>query len=152
MILHDAVAEQPFEAAFDARFPYRDAEAASALIAQGWSISLNAAFCVLHEICRPPQGVRVSEKRLRELLAEWRAGPEHALKLPLVECAEALIGGTHIPWQDGVRLMDEIAKFDAQRAALSIAYFSSDCSRKEGDDALTETVGRVRRIWEAKGI
>ena len=39
VVLHDAVAEPPFEAAFDARFPYSDAEAASALIAQGCSMS-----------------------------------------------------------------------------------------------------------------
>ena len=53
MDLHDAPSEVLFAATFDAgRFPYTDAAAASALIARGWSISLNAACCVLNEILK----------------------------------------------------------------------------------------------------
>ena len=67
MILHDAKAEKAFIAFFDAgRFPYQD-PTGSELIKQGWAISLNAAFCVLNELCRPPLSGLVSRERLREL-------------------------------------------------------------------------------------
>ena len=152
MVLHDVAAEVPFEATFDACFPYGDASAASALIAQGWSISLNAAFCVLDEICRPGRGVDVSRQTLVELVSEWRSGPEHPLKASLITCAHALIDDVPLPWPDGVRIMEEIAKHDAQRAALGIAYFASDCDTPEGDRALEDARQRIVREWEQKGV
>lgn len=152
MNLHDVAADAAFEALIDAKFPYDEPAKASAYIAQGWSISLNAAFCVLQEICRPGQGTDVSRQRLVELVSEWRSGPEHPLKAPLLACASALIDGTPLPYPDGVRIMDEVAKYDGQRAALGIAYFASDCDTPEGDRALEDAFQRISREWERKGV
>ena len=151
MILHNAAAEKPFEASFDGRFPYEDASA-STLIRQGWAISLNAAFCVLHELCRPPHPSTVSKERLRELLTEWAAGPDHPLKTPVLQAANALIHETPLDWQEGIELMRQVGSYDGQRAALSIVYFASDCDSTEGDKALTETDDGIREHWDAKGI
>ena len=152
MNLHDAAADAAFDALIDARFPYDERAKASAYIAQGWSTSLNAAFCVLQELCRPPHGVNVSRERLVELIAEWRSGPGHALKAPLITCARALVDGTSLAWRDGLLIMDAIAKYDGQRAALGIAYFASDCGTPEGDKALEEVFQRICREWERKGV
>ncbi|MEE4212082.1 MAG: hypothetical protein V2I43_22785 [Parvularcula sp.] len=151
MILHDPDAEKPFEAAFDARFPYESASA-STLIRQGWAISLNAAFCVLDELCRPPLSCSVSQKRLRDLMSEWAAGPDHPLKAPVLQAAHALIDATPLDWRDGVELMKKVASYDGQRAALSIVYFASDSDSPEGDAALTDTDTQIRAQWEAKGV
>ncbi|MFM6830368.1 MAG: hypothetical protein ACKOVA_08590 [Novosphingobium sp.] len=151
MVLHDADVEKPFEASFDARFPY-DTGSASALIREGWAISLNAAFCVLDELCRPPHPRSVSTKRLRELVSEWTAGPDHPLKAAVLKAAHALIDATPLDWRDGVQLMKQISLYDGQRAALSIAYFASDSDCPEGDSALTEIDTQIRTEWEAKGV
>lgn len=151
MILHDPVTEKPFEASIDARFPYESASA-STLIREGWAISLNAAFCVLDEICRPPHSCSVSKMRRRALVSEWAAGPDHPLKAPVLQAAHALIDDTPLDWQDGVELMKQVASYDGQRAALSIVYFASDCDSLEGDGALTEIDTQIRAQWEAKGV
>lgn len=57
---HNFEVEAPFLERFDCCFPYGDREAASALIREGFEISLNGAFGVLEEICRPPLSAMVS--------------------------------------------------------------------------------------------
>ena len=151
MILHNTDAEKPFEASFDGRFPY-ESPSASVLIRQGWAISLNAAFCVLDELCRPGFSCRVSKKRLRDLVSEWAAGPDHPLKAPVLKAAHALIDATPLDWKDGVELMKQVASYDGQRAALGIVYFASDCDSPEGDAALTKADAQIRAQWDAKGV
>lgn len=151
MILHDADAEKAFTAPFEGRFPY-DEPSASALVGQGWAISLNAAFCVLHELCRPPRHGLVAKSRLRDLVSEWVDGPDHPLKSPVLQAADALIDGAPLPWQQGVSLMRRVGDYDGQRAALSIIYFASDCDTPEGDDALTHADTEIRARWDAKGV
>lgn len=151
MILSDPDAEKSFEASFDACFPYEDASA-SKLICQGWAISLNAAFCVLDELCRPPYPRTVSQDRLRELLSEWAAGPDHPLKAPVLHAANALIDDAPLVWEQGVELMKQVGSHDSQRAALGIVYFASDCDSTEGNEALTETDKEIRERWDARGV
>ncbi|MGB6119148.1 MAG: hypothetical protein WBF87_13095 [Mesorhizobium sp.] len=125
---------------------------ASKLILQGWQISLNAAFCVLDELCRPPLSVDVSKGRLRELLAEWTGGPDHNLKIPVLSAAHCLIDGKKLPWREGVQLMLQIDDYDGQRAALAIAYFASDCGSPRGDEALNQADADIRARWAAKNV
>jgi hypothetical protein len=151
MILHDTEAEKAFIAPFDAgRFPYDD-PSGSRIIRQGWAISLNAAFCVLSELCRPPTLNCVSKERMRELVAEWATGSDHALKAPLLRAASALIEGTPLAWREGVEMMRRVGDFEGQRAALGIAYMASDCDSREGDNALTLADAEIRQHWEANG-
>jgi len=151
MILHDDDAETPFRDAIDCRFPY-DEGSASDLIRRGWEISLNAAFCVLDEICRPPRSRPVARARLRELAAEWAAGPDHPLKTPVLRAANALIEGTPLSWRDGVDLMITVGRFDGQRAALGLIYCASDCESPDGDHALSRTDADIRDKWKSKGV
>jgi hypothetical protein len=152
MILHDAAAEIVFFDPIDANFPYNDAGRASALIAQGWSISLNAAFFILSEICQPGHGAPVGRPRLLELLAEWRSGPDHALKDPVLQCAKVIIDDAPLPLEDGLRIMDEIATYDGQRSALSIVSFAAYSEAPGVDDALGEAYERIVGEWERKGV
>lgn len=152
MILHDAAAETVFLDPVGAAFPYNDRERASALIAEGWSISLNAAFGVLSEICQPGADAGVRRPRLMELFAEWRSGPDHPLKEPVLQCAKAIIDDVSLPLQDGLSVMDEIAAYDGQRNALSIASFASYSDAPGVDDALGEAYERIVDEWERKGV
>jgi hypothetical protein len=152
MKLHDVDRERPFEAQIDARFPYGEHARCIALIAEARTISLNATFCVLDEICRPPESGMVTSGQQRTLIAEWCAGLEHDLIDPVLTCAHALIGDRPLPWTDAVAVMELVGKFDGQRAALSVAYFSGDCDTVEGNAALTSAERRIRSAWERKAV
>ena len=152
MLLHDAEAETLFEASLDASFPYDNEVAASALIKQGWSISLNAAFYVLHELCRPSNDESICKERLRRLITEWAAGPDHPLKEPVLHAAKILTEDDALDRQEGAELMRWVGAYDGQRAALAIVYFASDCMSPEGDKALTGLEAEIRERWDDKGV
>lgn len=152
MKLHDYEMEKLSEAKIDAQFPYSDRGHSSALIQEAGRISLNALFCVLDEICRPPNGSEVTKGRQRELLAEWSSSFDHALKAPLVHCADQLIKGQSLPWREAVEIMEEIGTFEGQRAALSVAYFAGDCDTLEGDSALGLAWQKHDDTWERAGV
>jgi len=140
-------AEARFAAKFDCCFPYRDKVAALALMEEGWSLSINAAFCVLHEIGRKPRSARVSRARQHDLINQWIILGHHPLSDQVVLCARALIEGSKLPWQQAVRVMDEIANFPRQYAALNIAYFSGD-GDSDGDAQLDAAYARITAAWE----
>lgn len=100
----------------------------------------------------PPRSRSVSKERLRELVAEWAAGPDHQLKDPILHAANALIDGRRLDGKEGVELIKQAGNFDGQRAALNIAYFASDCDNTEADEALTQADALAREQWEAKGV
>src|SRR3569623_2612453 len=144
MKLSDAIADAAFTASFDARFPYDDTAKAIQLIQQGRAISLNAAFCVLHELCRLPQSnIDITSNRQRELSAVWSRDFEHPLIEPLLRCASVLVDGTSLPWTIAVAVMEQVSLFDGQRAALSLVYFSGNCAIEEGDTALNDADQRI---------
>ena len=151
MILHDAAAETAFFDSADADFPYNDAGRASALIAEGWAISLNAAFFVLGEICQPGEGAEVRRPKLLALLGEWRSGGDHPLKDAVFPCAMAIIDDAPLPLEDGLRIMDEIAAYDGQHSALSIVSYAAYSEEPGVDDALGEAYERIVEEWEQKG-
>ncbi len=152
MKLHDSEREKPFEALIDARFPYNDHALCTTLIAEARTISLNATFCVLDEICRPPMSAVVTKDQQRALLAEWASNQHHELIKPLLTCANALVERKSLPWRDAVAVMEIVGNFDGQRAALSLAYFSADSESLAGDAALSSTDQRIRKIWEEKAV
>ncbi len=75
----DDVTEEEFIKTVDCLFPYDDEVQAIELIKIGSAISPNAAFMVLHEICRPPRSSHVAASRVNELLAKWTAAAHHPL-------------------------------------------------------------------------
>ncbi len=152
MILHDAAAETAFLDAIDGDFPYKDRERATALIVEAWSISLNAAFAILSEICQPGSDAEVRRPRLMELLAEWNSGPDHPLKDPVLQCAKAIIDDAPMPLTDGLGIMKEIAVYDGQLSALSIVSFASYSEVDGVDDALGEAYEQIVEDWERKGV
>ncbi len=117
--------EEDFIEQVDCNFPYNDRAAAEATIAQGAAISPNAAFLVLHEICRPP--VAVPSAELHQLLALWDAATEHPLKPRLLQAATAVIDHVALPkeW-----VLDTMATVEPYRlpTALTVVYFAGDAA------------------------
>ena len=146
---HDNETLRAFYERIDCRFPYNDHLAASALIGEARSISTQAVFIMLHEICRAPRGERVTQERQRELLGEWRAGFDHPLKDPLTRCAEALISGHGLPCSDCAQIMGLIAQHYGQYAALNIAQFAAD-DAEVSNTKLERVASYIKTTWQAK--
>ena len=151
IVLSYAEAEKPFIECFDCRFPYGD-PSASTLISQGWSISLNAAFCVLVELCHLPRHIDVDRCRLKEIVDEWAAGPDHPIKMPVLHAVHALVDGNTLPLDECVDLMNYVAGFDGQRAALAIVYYAADADTPEGDEALERIYTEIIQRWDMNGV
>ncbi|MCW5703552.1 MAG: hypothetical protein KIT82_13350 [Bradyrhizobium sp.] len=135
--------EQSFMDEIDARFPYEDRERCAALIDRGIAISPNAAFAVLHEICRPGRGVSVSADRLMEHLAYWRSAFKHPAADMLAEVAEAMIHRRDLPVEDVIGRMRILAQYPGLYAALAILYFSCD----DVDERIEPVDAEIRNNW-----
>ncbi|TFW27003.1 hypothetical protein [Duganella callida] len=125
--------EEEFIKTVDCRFPYDDEVHASELIELGSAISPNAAFMVLHEICRPPRSSQVVGSRVNELLAEWTAAVHHPLVQEVLPVARAMTQNREISTVEAIRVMKSIAPYRNQFSALSIAYFACDDLTGEGE-------------------
>src|SRR5581483_3111850 len=135
--------EDAFNKLIDCRFPYRDADEARRLIALGRSISTNAHFMTLEEICRPPASVDVTVAEQFTLLRYWAEGFEHPLSDALMACATALIDGRHLPVERVLRIMDEVARHVGAYGALNVAYFACDDAEERVEARRTE----IARVW-----
>ena len=134
--------EMEFVKRIDACFPYTDEMQWRSLVKQGTQISDNAAFMVLHEICRAPEDVR-REIRL-QMLHEWEDHFDHPLKKLVVESGQAIIDGTYIPVEKAIKYLHQVAKFPGNYNALSIVCFSCD----DTDGQVDEVYNQIIDVWE----
>jgi len=137
--------ERSFMDEIDCRFPYEDWDRCTGLVDRGIAISPNAAFGVLHEICRPGRGVPVSADRLMQLLEYWRSHFAHPAAHMLVEVAASMIHSRDLPVEDVIAKMRILAQYPRLHAALSILYFS--CDDTEG--SLEPIDAEIRKEWSA---
>jgi hypothetical protein len=118
--------EVEFITEIDCRFPYRDETKRHQLIELGASISPNAAFMVLHEICRPPRSVGVDSDILQTILLEWTGVFHHPLVDIVLPAAMAIIRAEEIPVEQSMLAMKAVSTYQNQFNALSIPYFACD--------------------------
>ena len=91
------ITESEFIMNIDASFPYKDEVKWKSLIRQGASISPDASFMTLHEICRKPKYVHISEGRLLEMINYRVKNNDLPLQQEIVEAAKSLIQKTPLP-------------------------------------------------------
>jgi hypothetical protein len=137
--------EDEFDRLIDCRFPYRDAREAKRLIALGRSISANAHFRTLSEICRPPARADVTAVEQFALMRDWADGFEHPLKDVALVCATAAIERRDLSVDHVLRIMDQIAAHRDAYAALSIAYFACDDMEDRAEARANEICNHWRR-------
>jgi hypothetical protein len=152
---NDPEAEALFFERLDCCFPYYDRDAASAFIREGFEISLNGAFGVLEEICRPPQSAGTATSRLLELLDEWlcvKGVDFHPLAGPVSQFAAAMIRGVHTPTAECLRLMATVGQYPAQRAALNIVVLTGYPDDEEGQRRFDDLDSEIRGRWDQLGV
>jgi hypothetical protein len=134
--------EIEFIESIDACFPYMDEPKWRSLIKQGAQISDNAAYMVLHEICRAPNEVP-SIVQL-QILNEWKENFDHPVKELVVESAVKIINKKFITVQKAIKNLNKISKFSGNYNALSIVYFS--CNDTDGQ--VDDLYNRIMKMWE----
>ena len=118
--------EKEFLDSIDCKFPYQNILAGKKFIVLGVEISPNAAFAVLHEICRPPLGLGIEQDRLINFLDIWSTCFDHPLVSTLLPLANAIIRRETIPHKAALKAMRAVANHQNQYCALAVVYFSCD--------------------------
>ncbi len=126
--------EQAFNDSIDQKFPYQDFEQGFQLIREAKSISENASFMVLHEICRPPESAQVDAKIQTEWLEKWKGVNQDKLSATVAMFAMGLIKKEPISEENGLDLMEILRNFHGQYNALAIVYFACFSGGHEVED------------------
>jgi hypothetical protein len=143
IIVNSNAAEKEFRDEIDCRFPYGDLDQCKSLIDRGIAISPEAAFAVLHEICRPGRGVPVSADRLIQLVEYWRSRFDHPAAEMLREVAHSMILKRYLPVDEVIARMGILAEYPGLYSALAILYFS--CDGVEG--RLDPIMAGIKKRW-----
>jgi hypothetical protein len=120
------ITEREFIEWIDAAFPYHRDLAWRAVVKLGASLTPNASFMVLHEICRLPYPRPVDLNRCLEMLAFWDANYDHPLKAFVFPAAKALVTDSDFSVDEAIAAMEQISVWPDQYCALSIPYFACD--------------------------
>jgi hypothetical protein len=142
---HNTDEEQAFLDRIDCHFPYNDEGAAQRLIEEACGISLNAAFCVLQEICCPPHPSPVTLARQQELLIQWMAIVDHPLAEAVRPCAIALLDRAEVPSGVAGPILERVARHDGQLAALALVISATD----DTATSISALEQEIRRGWDA---
>ena len=123
-----AVSEKLFLEKIDCNFPYHDRQESMRLINQAATLSANALFSVIEELCRIPDSKKASLSTfiLLDLLTLTASKISHPLKELIVDAAEKMIRKQELTVDDVILKMQIVQKYPGQYAALSILYFSCD--------------------------
>ena len=132
--------EEQFIDRIDCNIPYRENEQYLSLIDEAASISANAIFKVIEELCRIPASDKqnVSSQYLIALLKLTGEIFEHPLKEMILDASEKMIFEEELSVDEVILKMAFVRHFPGQFSALSILYFS--CNDKEA---------KLEPIWDS---
>ena len=138
--------EAEFIDAVDCRFPYQQEAQAHRLIEEACAISPNAAFMIVHELARRPQGSTADDSTCLALLERLGDRFEHPLRDAVLGVARRMIRGDQLQVHDCVELMRAVSRHRGQFNALAVVYFScEDSGMKTVDQLHGDIVGNWRR-------
>ena len=138
------MSEAAFIASIDCAFPYFAPLRWRRMSARAARTSPNAAFAVVHELCRPPRSVPVPAAVSGRILMHLYRRFRHPLRRVLNPAVQAHLSGALLSESHAASLMRKIAAFPGQYCALAICYFSADDRKGTLDCAHSKVV----REWE----
>ncbi len=142
--------EAEYDEKIDACFPYDDEEAWKAVIDEGISISDNAAYIALHEICGAPP--EIPQADLARMVEYWASRYDHPTKPIMLIAAQAVLRGGALPEQDVLKYLDEVALYPGLYATAAILWWAGP--REEGSpsrstERIEQKHQQIRSRWEA---
>lgn len=131
--------EIEFVEAIDCRFPYHRPIRWRRLVAQAPRISGNAAFMVVHELCRPPRSAKATFAERKIVFDHLSRRFRHPLLSALRSLIITLMRGESVSVSTAAAAMRKVAHYPGQFSCLSICYFS--CYDRSGRlDSLYESI------------
>lgn len=129
--------EEEFIRSIDCCFPYENPIQWRRLSAKAARISSNAAFMVLHEVCRVPRSGKVRPRTRRRIATHLCARFRHPALRIAMPAIEAYLKGEKLRPAKAARAMCALSSYPGEFNALAICYFSS-----------IDRNGRLDRMYE----
>ncbi|HEX5138392.1 MAG TPA: hypothetical protein VFY93_15555 [Planctomycetota bacterium] len=146
---HRPRSEADFVIEIDCQFPYVDRERALALTSEACSISANAAFGVVYEICNVPRGVAADPETRDAVLRRIETLLSHPLAKVILPLARALVEGEHPTSSEQIDAMRKVAAFPGQYYALQVALYAGN-PEDPGDEDLDRVYDEILAEWERR--
>jgi len=128
----------------DAAFPYEDKGEWMAAIDEGISISAEAAYGALNEICAAPPEVALSD--LEDMVDYWSSRFDHPLKDMVLKMARAWLRGVGVPEVEILSAWNIISQYrDFYCALIVVAGPPLDWS-----DTLDEKYAKIANRWKVR--
>ncbi|MCK6459029.1 MAG: hypothetical protein L6Q95_03955 [Planctomycetes bacterium] len=145
-------AEAEFINEIDCQFPYFDRERALALASAACSISANAAFAVLFEVCNLPESAKAeADPEIRAaVLRRIETLLSHPLARVILPLAEGVLEGKPASVSERIDAMRRVAAFPGQYCALQVALYAAD-REEPWDDEADRVYDEIVASWERRG-
>jgi hypothetical protein len=141
--------EAEFLNEIDCQFPYFDPERALALAAEACSISANAAFGVVYEICNVPRGVVADPETSEAVLRRIDTLFSHPVAKVILSLARGRIRGQHPTSSEQIDAMRRVSAFPGQYYALQVALYAGD-PEDPWDDDLDRVYDEILADWKRR--
>ncbi len=127
----DISTETAFIQQIDCCFPYRNPLSWRPLATRAAQLSPNAAFMVMHEVCRLPSSVHLTRRERQDILDHLFRRFRHPLVRVLQPVQDAWLDDRQLSVARAIRLMRRVATYRNQYNALALCYFV--CNDREGE-------------------
>jgi hypothetical protein len=135
--------EEEFVNAVDGNFPFRHRVKWRALSSKAARISPNAAFMVLHEVCRLPVPRNVTLAERPEIIAHLKRRFRHPALRVIRPAMLSYLGGNRLRPSTAAALMHRLEPHVGQYNALIICHYSAD----DRQGALERTHRSIVQAW-----
>jgi hypothetical protein len=144
--------ETEFINEIDCQFPYADRERALALASKACSISANAAFAVVYEVCNLPESAKAeADSELRAaVLRRIETLLSHPLARVILPLAAGVLEGKPASVCERIDAMRRVAAFPGQYCALNVALYATDWE-EPWDDEADRVCDEIVASWERRG-
>lgn len=144
--------ESEFISAIDARFPYDAPLKWKRWVAIAPRISSDAAFFVVHELCRPPRSSSSSFSERRRILDHLEHRFRHPLLSSLRNLIHIMMRGERVSVSTALAAMRRVSRYPHQHNMLAVCYFSSFDRYGRLDDLYEAIVAKWATMHEAAPV
>jgi len=138
--------ESDFIASIDCDFPYDSPIQWRKLSASAPRISSNAAFMILHEVCRVPRCVQMNRPRAERIISHLRRRFRHPAWKVVLPAVQSYLGEKQLRPVTAAARMRRVARYVGEYNALAICYFSAYDAHGALDRTYEEIVARWQEL------
>jgi len=137
--------ENEFINEIDARFPHWDKVNAHRLIRLGASISPNAAYMVLYELCTPPIKPKVRPYISQKYIEFWSEHFDHPLNSIVVPIAHRIVRHKPVSRLKVMKALNLISAHNGLYNAMNIVL----CAADDTDESIESLSKQIVSNWKS---